>query len=155
MYYSRQYDLAIEEYRKVLDMDANFGYAHFWLAMALLQKSLFEEAIQGYQKAVVFSAGNITYQAALGYAYALAGKRDEALKILKELIDLSSQRYVPKYEIALIYAGMGEKDKAFEILEEAYLDRASFLVRFKVDPRLDSLRSDPRFAALQEKIGLE
>ncbi len=155
LYYSRQYDLAIEEYRKVLDMDANFGYAHFWLAMALLQKSLFEEAIQGYQKAVVFSAGNITYQAALGYAYALAGKRDEALKILKELIDLSSQRYVPKYEIALIYAGMGEKDKAFEILEEAYLDRASFLVRFKVDPRLDSLRSDPRFAALQEKIGLE
>lgn len=154
-YYSRQYDLAVEEYRKVLDIDANFGYAHFWLAMAYLQKSLFEEAIEAYQKAVILSGGNVSYKAALGYAYAAAGKRDEALKILNELVEQSSLRYVPKYEIALIYAGIGEEDKAFEFLERAYLDRASFLVRFKVDPRFDSLRSDPRFTALQEKIGLE
>jgi len=154
-YYSRQYDLAIEEYRKVLNIDANFGYAHFWLAMAYIQKSLFEEAIEAYQKAVIISGGSLSYKAALGYAYAAAGKRDEALKILNELVEQSSLRYVPKYQIALIYAGIGEEDKAFEFLEEAYLDRASFLVRFKVDPRFDSLRSDPRFTALQERIGLE
>lgn len=154
-YYSRQYDLAIEEYRKVLDIDANFGYAHFWLGMAYLQKSLFKEAIEAYQKAVAYSGGNISYKAALGHAYAVAGKRDEALKILNDLLAQSGQKYVPKYEIALIYAGLGEKDRAFEFFEEAYVDRASFLVRFKVDPRIDSLRPDPKFMALQEKVGLE
>lgn len=154
-YYSRRYDQAIKELKKVIDIDANFSAAHSYLGDAYLQKSLFEDAIKEYQMAVTSSGGMVVYIAALGHSYAVAGKRDEALKILNELLEQSKKMYVPKYEIALIYAGLGEKDKAFEFLEKAYVDRASFLVIFKVDPRLDGLRSDPRFTALQERIGLE
>ena len=67
---------------------------------------------------------------------------------------LSKQRYVSSYYIALIYAGLGEKDLAFEWLENAYKERSDLLVYLNRDPRLDSLRPDPRFADLVKRVGL-
>ena len=66
----------------------------------------------------------------------------------------SKQRYVSPYFIAIIYAGLGEKDEAFKRLEEAYQERFDLLVYLKVEPKLDSLRSDPRFANLMRRAGL-
>jgi hypothetical protein len=86
-------------------------------------------------------------------AYAKSGRKDEARKLLAELVQQSKQRYVASYSIALIYVGLDEKDEAFSWLEKAYQDRSWWLVWIKMDPKVDSLRSDPRFADLMRRIG--
>jgi hypothetical protein len=84
----------------------------------------------------------------------LSGKKAEAQKIIDELKNLSKRSYVPPYNIAVIYAGLGDKNQAFAWLERAYNERSFYLTWIKVDPHLDSLRSDPRFADLMRRVGL-
>lgn len=92
----------------------------------------------------------------LGYAYAVAGKRDEAQKILDELKELSKQpqRYVSPFDLTIIYMGLGDKDQAFVWLEKTYEERPDILQHIKVSPRYDSLRSDPRFTDLVRRMKL-
>ncbi|MGH7451995.1 MAG: TPR end-of-group domain-containing protein, partial [bacterium] len=91
---------------------------------------------------------------ALGHAYALAGKRDEAQKILDELLALAQQEYVSAYDIALVYTGMSEKDQAFVWLEKAHDEHNGWLVFLNVEPRFDNLRAEARFGTLLKKVGL-
>jgi len=93
-------------------------------------------------------------QAQLGHAYAVAGKRSEAEKVLSELRELANQRYVSPYDVAMIYVGLGDKEQAFAWLEKAYQEHARRLWALKVNPTWDSLRSDSRFAGLLRRIGL-
>jgi tetratricopeptide (TPR) repeat protein len=105
-----------------------------------------EEAIAEMQKAVTLSAGSaVYYLAQLGNAYALAGKRGEALRVLDELMKLSRHEYVSPTVLAIVYIGLREKDQAFALLEKAYQERSGFLTELMVEPMFDSLRSDPRF----------
>jgi tetratricopeptide (TPR) repeat protein len=97
---------------------------------------------------------NVAVEADMGQAYAASGKGGEAQKVIDGLKQLSKRRYVSSYYIALIYTSLGQKDSAFEWLENAYKERSDLLVYLKVDPRLDSLRSDPRFAELVRRVGL-
>src|SRR5262249_20107585 len=92
--------------------------------------------------------------ALLGHGYAVAGQRSQALELLEELVDLSKQRYISPYLIAIIYTGLGEKNSAFEWLEKTYEERSNMLVLLKVDPIFDRLRADPRFADLVRRVGL-
>jgi adenylate cyclase len=89
---------------------------------------------------------------ALGHAYAVAGMRDEALKIIASLKEQSKQRYIAPFRFALIYVGLGENDQAFEWLEKSFKDRSPDMKFLKVDPRFDNLRSDPRFADLLRRM---
>ncbi len=91
---------------------------------------------------------------ALAHAYAVAGKKGQATKLLNELKDLAKQRYVPAFHIATICAGLGDKEQAFAWLEKAYEEHSGWLIFLKIDPRLESLHSDPRFADLVRRIGL-
>jgi len=152
-YFARRYDQAIAESRKALEMDANFSRAHFNLGLAYEQKKMFPQAIASFQKAIASSGGPLM-EAALGHAYAVAGRRAEAQEVLDRLIELSKQRYVSAYQIATIYAGLGETDQAFAWLEKAYGERNNWLAYLKVDPIFDGLRSDSRFAALVRRVGL-
>jgi serine/threonine protein kinase/Flp pilus assembly protein TadD len=155
LYLARRYDQAIEELQKVLDMDANFLPAHSILGAAYEQKGMYEKAIVEHQKVIDLLGGNVTAEVAVkarvGHAYAAWGKRGEALKILDELL---KRRDVTPYSIAEIYVGLGEKDRAFEWLEKAHGERNVQMVSLKVDPNLDSLRSDPRFADLLRRMNL-
>jgi serine/threonine-protein kinase len=151
--WARQYDKAVEQLRKTIEMDQNFYYAHWHLGLAYESKGSFQEAIAEYQKALQLE-DDPWVRALLGHAYAASGKRDEALKVLNQLKETSKQRYVPAYGIAVVYAGLGEKDEAFRWLEKSYQDHANDLVILKVDPLLDSLHSDPRFADLVRRVGL-
>ena len=83
----------------------------------------------------------------LGYAYAVAGKRAAAQKVLDQLTEISKHKYVPASPIAMIYTGLGEKDKAIEWLEKGYEERSigGPPAGIKVEPEFDPLRSDPRF----------
>jgi tetratricopeptide (TPR) repeat protein len=90
-----------------------------------------------------------------GRAYGAAGRKDEAARIVEELQELSRQRYVTPYAIALIYASMNDRDEAFRWLQEACDEGVSDLIYLRVDPVLDGLRSDPKFAALLDCVGSE
>jgi eukaryotic-like serine/threonine-protein kinase len=154
-YYAREYDLAIERLLKTLEIDSNFAHAHRLLGEAYRKKGMFEEAIAEIQKAVTLSAGSgVYYLAQLGNAYALSGKRGEALRILDELRKLSQHKYVSPTDFAIVYIGLGEKDQAFAWLERAYEERSGFLTELMVEPMFDSLRSDPRFQELLHRMKL-
>jgi serine/threonine-protein kinase len=153
-YHARQYDQAIEQYLKTLEMDSNFAQAHFHLGIAFVQMARYEEGIAALKKANTLSTGNPHFVSALGHAYAVSGQRDEAMKILDRLKELAQQRYVSPHEMAILYAGLGEKEQAFVWLEKAYAERSWRLPNLKVEPRFDGLRSDPRFADLVRRVGL-
>jgi tetratricopeptide (TPR) repeat protein len=153
-YFARDYDRAIEECRKALEMDKNSTFAHRNLGLAYLQQGKLEKAIEALTNAVRFSQGGLAFESYLGFAYAVAGKRKEAMEVLGSLEDLDKERYVPAYNFAIIHAGLGDFDKAFYWFEQARRERSGFLPFLKVEPVVDCLRSDARFDDLLEKIGL-
>jgi TolB-like protein/DNA-binding winged helix-turn-helix (wHTH) protein/Tfp pilus assembly protein PilF len=154
-YYDRDYDQAIEQLQKTLELDPNFPAVHHFLPAAYEQKGMYVEAIAGFKKAIPLTAGSESTlsKAGLGYVYAVTGKKSEARTLLDELKQHSAQEYVSATSVALIYAGLGEKDQAFAWLEKAYEQRAFQLQWINLEPRWDSLRSDPRFQNLMRRIG--
>lgn len=116
---------------------------------------MYDEAISALEMARTLSGKLLDFIAVQGYAYAVAGKRSEALNCLHELQEISKKSYVLPFDFAAIYVGLGDKDKAFEYLEKAYEDRNWHLAMLKVEPIFDPLRSDPRLKELLIKVGLE
>ena len=153
-FYAREYDLAIEQFCKTLQLEPNYGLTHWYLGMAYEQKANYQQALLELQKAKDLLRENVGVEADIGYAYAVSGSKLKAQKVIDEFEELSGQRYVSSYHNALIYTGLGEKDRAFESLEKAYEERSDLLVYLNVEPRLDSLRADPRFTGLLRRIGL-
>lgn len=153
-YFKRDYDRAIEEYRKVIDLFPNNKYSpvswypRSYLALALLQKGLYHEAIEEYLKADY----EHSWYCFLGYTYGVTGKREKALEILNHYLELSKKEYIWNANVAIIYLGLGEKDKAFEWFEKSYEQREGWMTMLKVEPFFDSLRSDPRFQDLLERM---
>lgn len=154
LYNERQYDSAIQQLRKTLELDPNFASGHWTLGLAYGGKGMSNEALTELRKAVDLSGGLPVCVAALGRAQALAGNRELALRIVNDLQDQSKHRYVLPDGLASIYAALGENDQALAQLEKAYADRTDAIPLLKVDPRLDPLRADPRFAALLRRVGL-
>jgi tetratricopeptide (TPR) repeat protein len=145
--YARRYDQAIEQLITTLELDPESGLAHAGLGWAYRCKSLFEPGIAALRKACDLWPGS-TPIGMLGEAYAAAGRRDEAHRVLEQLDQLSKQRYVTPYVVSRIYATLGQKDEAFHWLETAYQQQAEWMVLLKVDPCFDNLRPDPRFQDL-------
>jgi adenylate cyclase len=153
--HARQYDQALDQIEKTIEMDKNFAQTYPWLGLILEQKGRYPEAIAAFQKAIkLFPGGSSIAEAELAHTYALSGNREEAQKIIAELQELSKSKYVSSFQIAAIYAGLGEKDQAFAWLEKAYEERSDGLVNLNAEQRFDSLRSDPRFKDLARRIGL-
>jgi serine/threonine-protein kinase len=155
-YFAHRYDDVISSCQKMLGLDPNFFAARRYLGLAYTQKGMYAEAIREYRQALNRSRGSLLMKSELAHALASSpnkADKDEAQRILNELIAASGQGYISQYHIALIFSALGERDRAFEFLEKAYEDRADFLAYIKVDPRLGALRSDPRFESLQQRIG--
>jgi TolB-like protein/DNA-binding winged helix-turn-helix (wHTH) protein len=154
-YYDRDYDRAIEQFQKTLELDQNFAPAHNFLPAAYEQKGMYNEAIAEFKKAIPLTAGSESSlsKAGLGHVYGLSGKKNEARTLLDELKQISAQEFLPATSVALIYAGLGEKDQAFVWLDKGFEQRAFQLQWIKLDPRWDSLRSDPRFQDLTRRMG--
>lgn len=153
-FYSRQYEKAAEQYRKVVEMNPDFWLAHLWLAKTYEQEGRYDDALDELQKVSKNSGANAAEVSDRGYAYALAGKTAEARAVLAELQQMSRRRYVAPCGVAVVYAGLGQKDEAFEWLAKALKGRDNTLVFIEVDPRFDALRSDARFAQLVKGAGL-
>lgn len=153
-YLTRQYEQAIEECRRALEMDSNFYMAHFLRGLSYVQMSRYTEALADYEQGSRLSGGTPLLLAAQGHVYALLGRTDETQEVLDELFRMSRQRYVSPYYIAVIYTGLGEIDKAFEWLQRACESHSEGLMWLKVDPTIDRLRLDDRFTALAERVWL-
>ena len=154
LYYGRRYNEALIELQKALEMDRTFEPALEWLALTYLKLGRHAEAISALEEAVKLHPEIPTLQAHLGGAYALAGRGAEARKLLAELEQLSTRRYINPYDMAIIYTGLGDKDRAFAYLYKAFEAHSSHMAKLKVEPQLDSLRSDIRFQDLLRRVGL-
>lgn len=152
--YTRQYDLAIDQLRKTLELDPSYGYAYWYMARAFEQQGKYSDALQALNKAQGLLKGNTAVAADIGHIYAVSGDKVAAFKIVKQLSALPQDTYISPMEIALIYVALGRKTDAFQWLEKAYAERSDLLIYLNVDPRLDSIRSDPRFQDLLRRVGL-
>ncbi|HEV2112729.1 MAG TPA: tetratricopeptide repeat protein, partial [Terriglobales bacterium] len=150
----REYDHAVDQSRKTIDLDPSYYEVYEVLGLAYEQKGMFSEAIAAFEKGNALAKAEIL-TGDIGHAYAAWGKKAEAQKRLDELAQRSKTAYVSNFDIALIHTGLGEKDRAFESLDKAY-DERSFSVGFaaKMDPRFDPLRPDPRWNKMLQKMGL-
>ncbi len=153
LYMARQYDAAIAQSKETLEMDSSYELPHLVLGQAYEQKGNYAEAIPELRKAADLSHGTPLMVSALAHAYARSGNRAEAEKLLAELQAKSSKQYVSPYYLALISIGLGRNEQALDLLDRAFADRSNGLVFLKVEPELDQLRSNPRFIALQKKLG--
>lgn len=153
LYFARRHDEAIEQFRKALDMDHNFLPSRSNLGRAYEQAGMFSEAEAQFIKARQITGESVDALAALGHTYAMSANPGAALEVLAQLTELSAQRYVSPYDVALIRAALGEIDEAFRWLEKAYDERVEWMIYTNVDPRLDPLRADARFSDLIVRLG--
>jgi tetratricopeptide (TPR) repeat protein len=153
LYFEGQYDEAIEQYRRAIGVEPRSYWAHMLLGWAYIQQGKHPEALAALKEANRINDGPQTL-ASLGHAYAVAGRRVEAQKVIKELEERARQRYISPYDVATIYAGLGDAEQALSWLEKAYEDRSGWLgLWLKVDPKFDRLRRDPRFQDLLRRVG--
>jgi TolB-like protein/Flp pilus assembly protein TadD len=154
LFYSRRYDEAIEQFHRAIELDSRYYRAHLYLARLYAQEQMHEKAMAELQKALPLSGNSTETMASLARARALSGDRVEALRLLEELGGLSGRKYVSPYDVALIHAALDDKDAAFQWLDRGYSERAEWMIYAAVDPRLDSLRPDPRYRELLGRMGL-
>ncbi len=154
LFYARRYDDTIAQQRGTLEFDPSFSPALRNLGGAYEQKGMYAEAIDTYQKAMSHSPLDASARGLLAHAFAVSGNRDEARRLLRELTDQQSQRFVSSYSLAAVHVGLGEHELAFERLEQAFRDRDRGMAWIKVAPRLDPLRTDPRFTDLLRRMKL-
>jgi TolB-like protein/Flp pilus assembly protein TadD len=147
----RRYDQAVLQAQKSLSLQPDYFIAHSYLGMIYAQSGRASEAVAEAQKGVQLS-GSPLAEAVLGYSYATAGKKSEARKIAADLQGHLDKRFVCPFEIGTIYIRLGEKDESFRWLNRAYEERSICISGMKFDPRLDPIRSDPRYDALVRQL---
>jgi TolB-like protein/Tfp pilus assembly protein PilF len=154
-YQASRFDEAIEHLQRTLDMDDGFVYARFHLGLCHAHRGEYDMAIAELRLAIEQAGGRgALIQAALGYAYAVAGMRDEALGILAQLQTIPMNRDVSPFYLAMIHAGLDEKEQALKWLESACEERYNWMVWLGVEPMFANLRGAPQFEAMLRKIGL-
>jgi TolB-like protein/Tfp pilus assembly protein PilF/tRNA A-37 threonylcarbamoyl transferase component Bud32 len=148
-FYARQYDRALDRFKRAAEVGPDFWLTHVWLGWTYSETGRWVEAIGEFQREE--DLGALKY-GGLGYTYARAGDQRAAREVLAGALRTSEQQYLSSHAIAIIYAALGEDDAAFRWLERALSERDEEMTLIKVDPRLDSLRSDARFAPLVERV---
>jgi adenylate cyclase len=152
-FYAGRYDEALEQARQVHGLDSNFIVGRWALSQVYIQKGMYAEAIELNEKALQAEPTNPVFLRFAGIAYAKAGRRQDAEKIIDRFREIAKTQYVMSYHLALIYSALGEKDKAIAELENAFNEHDYLLPRIKVEPFLDPLRTDPRFQELIKRMG--
>jgi TolB-like protein/DNA-binding winged helix-turn-helix (wHTH) protein/Flp pilus assembly protein TadD len=150
--WSHRPDALFAEVKRVMELlqSNDPGPARAWIAQAMLQQGRLAEAINEFEHAAM---PDIIKQGYLGHAYARAGRRTDAQKVIAGLESAPSRGYVPAYQLAQIYTGLGDHARAIDWLEKAHATRSAWMVWLKVEPTFDALRSDARFIDLLRRIG--
>ena len=154
LYFEKKYDQTIELCQKILQIDPQQILAYIPLGGAHIQKSMYQEAIKLLSKASYLSTGHPVIVAAVGYAYAMSGRDEDAQNMIEILLERSEEEYVSPFWMAIVYVGLNNESEVFHWLYKAYQQRDGSLVFLNVFPIFDNYRSDPRFIELLKKIGL-
>jgi len=156
-YYSGQYDLAITQLQKGIELDENLAYTHLFIGLVLCQQSKYEEALAECQKESKASRSYyLGTDSTIGICYAKLGNESRAREILEDLIRRVKHESIGNQYtfVANLCFFLGETDRGFEFLDKAFQVREIWITFIKIYPYYDSIRNDPRFIALLEKIGL-
>ena len=152
LFFAGRYDDAIVQARKTLEMDENVFLARLILGRSLARKGYFDAAIDELEKARQVPGANSESTSLLAHTFGVTGRTAEARRLLAEMQQLSAGRYVQPYDIAIVHAGLGDKDAALEWLGKAFQERNHQVPLIAYVPEFESLRSDPRFIALIERV---
>jgi TolB-like protein/Tfp pilus assembly protein PilF len=155
LFHARRYDEAIRELRSVLAVRPDYAAAHWFLGFALIANGQSDEAITALDKAASLTGSSPAVIGTLVRAYAHAGRRTEALRLVDELKRRRQTSYVPAAAFVDAYLGLGDNEQAFVWLDHAYQEQSAMLQYIKVHPYFDPLRGDPRFADLVHRVGLD
>src|SRR5262249_40938774 len=145
--YNHLYPEALQVARQDIQMNPDFFPPHRIAGMVHIQQGLYTEAIEDLQDALKIKDDSYCL-GRLGYAYARAGRRSDAMRVLDRIKAEYTESYAPAYQVGVVYAGLGQSDQAFFWLAKAADDRDPDIIMLKVEPLLDSLRTDPRFDVL-------
>jgi serine/threonine-protein kinase len=148
------YEKALADADHALELDPKFPRALLNKVQVYIELGKETEAIQYAQEALAASGNGIEYRSWLGHTYGRLGKRQEAEKILTDLLKVSKKEYVAPALIASVYAGIGDNDRTFDWLEKCYELHSGDVVYLNAEPAWKPLRGDPRLAALTKKVGL-
>jgi TolB-like protein/Flp pilus assembly protein TadD len=155
LFFAGHFDEAVSRLNKTLELDPNFWHTHLVLSGIYIEKQMFPEAVAEAEKAARFSGGNSQAAAVKGYALAKSGNPAQARIVLAGLQKLSTEKYVPAYNFAIIYNALGETETALDYLEKAFAEKNVLMVFLKVDPKWHNLRNEPRFIDLMKRMNFE
>jgi serine/threonine-protein kinase len=154
LYYAGQLDQAHDEATKLLEMDRNFARAYYELGLVLEAQERYDDAIAAFRNALKTAPDNVAVLTALGHAQAVAGKKNDAERMIVKLRELSKKQYVSPFQTAVIYAGLDNRKLALDWLEKSREERFNWLPFLQVDPVFKNLRSETRFIELSKSLGL-
>jgi TolB-like protein/DNA-binding winged helix-turn-helix (wHTH) protein len=155
LFFTRHYDESAQDLKSVVAVQPGNAFAHWALGETLIAKGQPEQAIPELENAVLLSDRSPAIVGVLIRAYAHAGRRADAIRLLEELNKRRVTGYVSPAAFVNAYLGLGDKEQAFAWLERGYQEKTAILQYLKVHPDFDSLRHDPRFADLLRRVGLD
>jgi len=153
-YFGREFERAVEECEKALQLDPSHFMLHYILGRAYRRLGKGTKAIAQFKAAQKSSGELPLVDAVLGLAYAVSGRKEQTQQLIDTFKAASRKRYVPPTYFAILYAGFGDKDQTLAWLEKGFQERADLLTWLNVEPMMDDVRSDPRFQNLIRRIGL-
>jgi len=151
-YFARDHDRASELARRAVNLDPDFAFAHFVLGLALEGRGDAGRAAGSFEQALRLSPRAVEYEAALGHAQALSGDEASARSLFQALETSTRERFVSPCALALVAVGLEDRERALSLLEQGAEERDHDLYFLAVDPRLDPLRTEPRFVALEKRV---
>jgi hypothetical protein len=152
---ARRADETIEFAERVILMEPGHHWGHYLLASGHELKGTYDKSVQAMREACRVSSDNPVMRAWYGHALALAGERRKALEVTREMLKIGETSGHFAYEAGLVHSVLGDLDRGFELLNRARVQRSGWMSYILVDPRLDVVRTDPRFQHLLGSIALQ
>jgi tetratricopeptide (TPR) repeat protein len=154
-HYRRDYPAALRSYTQLLDSEAAFAPAHYYIGLTYEQMGKYDEATLNFRRSTEIAGRGWLFLGALGHCYGASGRHELARELLQELEEQQRERYISAYNVMLVHLGLGDVDAALQWLERALEERSSALWFAPIEPRLDGIRNDPCYRDLVVRYGLE
>jgi tetratricopeptide (TPR) repeat protein len=153
-FWARKYDRSVELAREAVELEPAYLAAWRLLGWGCEERGRYADAIDAHSRAAALSGGSPQFEGQLGRPYALSGRTADARGVAERLVERSRQTPISALDVAIIHAAVNDTDRAFEWLEKARDEHSEHIPYLKVNPRVDSLRTDPRFDAILSSMNL-